>query len=113
MIFLIILTILLILPLYIIFLVKRKKELFHFEVTPEKKCRLFPYLWSDECYKLYKKGLLTNNPYFCEHCSPNFKCNKCGLYKGFKTYFNYTPESNKYWKNERCVEDTSYNIQVL
>ena len=67
---------------------------FHFEVSPGKRCRGYPYMQSsnpellEECGKILSKGK---------------KMPSCdGMYVGRPYSFEYTPESNDQWKNERC-----------
>jgi hypothetical protein len=75
---------------------------FHFEVTPPKICEGGPYLWSsapqevqDYCNKLFStpEGQLEYAQYNC--CG--------GLYNGRPLSFEYSPESNSKWENERCA----------
>jgi hypothetical protein len=68
---------------------------FNFEVTPAKKCQGGPYMWSsaskelqDYCNKLEKK----------EYDKVN--CGNRGFI-GRPIKFEYTPESNHKWENER------------
>ena len=63
----------------------KEKEGFHFELSKSKKCQGYPYMHS-------------SNPELLKECAeelsklgdPNLK------------HFEYTPDSNQYWENERC-----------
>ena len=79
------------------------------EITPVKKCRLFPYLWSDECNELAKAGKLANNPYFCR--GESIDDIPSGVFKGFKAHFEYTPDSDRNWKYTRCLEPVNPDMR--
>ena len=73
----------------------KDKEGFHFEVTPEKQCSLYPYITPPaytgiDCSKFTEKEL---SKYFCP-----------GAYHGRPVQFKYTPESNSNWVNDRCQQ---------
>jgi hypothetical protein len=66
------------------------------EITPSKKCVLGPYTWGKEDSDLYK---FCNNPINFDainkqRCKPGFH--------GFPVNWEYTPESDEKWKNNRC-----------
>jgi len=69
---------------------------FHFEVSPEKKCRGYPYMQSgdpkllEECTKFLSS----------EEGKKTKSCD--GMYVGKPTKFEYTPETNDQWENKRC-----------
>jgi hypothetical protein len=77
---------------------------FQFEVSPGKNCRGYPYMQS-------------GNPKLLEECEKLFstplgkKMKTCdGMYVGRPYSFNYdpyefTPESDEQWKNERCKQE--------
>ena len=67
---------------------------FHFEVSPLKRCCGGPYMYTGDA-ELGK---------FCASMTGCQKQNNC-CGKGFvgaPKRFEYTPESNSEWKNERC-----------
>jgi len=76
---------------------------FHFEVSPGKKCRGYPYMQS-------------GNPKLLEECTKFLsteegkKMASCdGMYVGKPSSFSsfeYTPESDHNWENKRCKCDS-------
>ena len=66
----------------------KEKEGFHFELSKSKKCQGYPYMQSSNP-ELLKECALSREESRC-----NTKCNGHN--------FEYTPESNQYWENERC-----------
>lgn len=73
---------------------------FHFEVSPGKKCRGYPYMQS-------------GNPKLLEECTKFLsteegkKMASCdGMYVGKPSSFEYTPESDHNWENKRCKCDS-------
>jgi hypothetical protein len=70
---------------------------FDFEVSPNKKCCGGPYMWGGIDSPTYK---YCSDPINKESIS----CACCGggYTGGGNVKFNYTPESNSQWKNERC-----------
>jgi len=68
-------------------------ESFHFELSKSKKCQGYPYMHS-------------SNPELLKECAQELStekgsCNaRCGGHN--LNHFEYTPESNQYWENERC-----------
>jgi hypothetical protein len=87
-------------------IIKCQSDGFHFEVSPFKKCRGFPYMQSgnpellEECGKLFSiplgqkmkscDGMYVGRPYSLDDYNP----------------YDITPESNDQWKNERCNAET-------
>ena len=71
----------------------KEKEGFHFELSKSKKCQGYPYMHSSnpELLKECAQELST------EEGRCNARCNGHNL-----NHFEYTPESNQYWENERC-----------
>lgn len=82
-------------------LLQKEPEGFHFQVTPEKACALYPYVVPPDvdCSKYTQQQL---NRYNC-----------CDGYHGRPVLFNYTPESNAHWENTRCQGKVSYEPPVL
>ena len=76
---------------------------FHFEVSPGKKFRGYPYMQSgdpkllEECTRF----LATEEGKNMKSCD--------GMYVGKPTTFEYTPESNDQWKNQRCKCEKNIN----
>ena len=71
----------------------KEKEGFRFELSKSKKCQGYPYMHSSnpELLKECTQELST------EEGRCNARCNGHNL-----NNFEYTPESNQYWENERC-----------
>ena len=71
----------------------QEKEGFRFELSKSKKCQGYPYMHSSnpELLKECAQELST------EEGRCNARCNGHNL-----NHFEYTPESNQYWENERC-----------
>jgi hypothetical protein len=73
---------------------------FYFQVTPAKMCQGFPYMQTSdpELYNFCSKMLSTPNgvnAYDMVNCStPGFV--------GRPVHFQYTPESDANWSNQRC-----------
>ena len=88
-------------------LLKHSKDGFHFELTPEKHCDGGPYMWSSSPEKQALCSKFTKNDLSRYNCPVGFH--------GRPVWWDYTPESNNQWKNERCNEiSDSYNDpQVL
>ena len=71
---------------------------FHFQVSSEKMCRGYPYMQSSNPELLKKCGELLSSP-------EGKKIASCdGMYVGKPYSFEYTPESNDNWENERCKQ---------
>ena len=63
-----------------------------FEVTPGKNCRMYPYLWSQECEDFYSQlGNPTQNPFKCKAQGP---VDQGQSYTGYPISFKYTLEGN-------------------
>jgi hypothetical protein len=82
---------------------------FRFEVSPGKKCRGYPYMQSgdpkllEECTKF----LATEKGKNMKSCD--------GMYVGKPSRFEYTPESNDQWENNRCkckniIQESNHKI---
>jgi hypothetical protein len=82
---------------------------FRFEVSPGKKCRGYPYMQSgdpkllEECTKF----LATEEGKNMKSCD--------GMYVGKPSRFEYTPESNDQWENNRCkckniIQESNHKI---
>jgi len=72
---------------------------FHFQVSLEKMCRGYPYMQSSNPELLKKCGELLSSP-------EGKKIASCdGMYVGKPYSFEYTPESNDNWENERCKQN--------
>lgn len=82
-------------------LARIKSEGFRFEVTPAKKCGLWPYVSPPDfdCSTLSESEIRQYN------CCPGFT--------GRPVQFKYTPESNAQWENKRCESKPSFNVAVL
>lgn len=77
-----------------------QKDGFQFQVTPAKMCEGGPYMYSSAPQELqdYCNNLLSTPEGRYQLASvscPNG-------YVGSPKYFQYTPESNHLWENERC-----------
>jgi hypothetical protein len=81
------------------------KDNFTFELTPEKKCDLGPYMYSSnpERQKLCSQ--------FSEKQLGEYQCAKGFI--GRPVHYEYTPESNDKWENPRCSELPDSAPQVL
>ena len=85
--------------LYYLYLVKQSSEEYRLlEITPEKKCELGSYTWGawDS-----EQRRFCSNPSNLENIK-SVSCSK-GTHGMPPIRFEYTPESNDEWKNERCV----------
>ena len=103
----------------------KRKDNFHFEVTPAKKCSLGPYMTQsgpnhDLCKSMWNsaKGREQIAKYTCLNgqCAgadgmapPGKYVNPApgnpfgtGLYNGMPLHFKRTPMSNALWQNEMC-----------
>ena len=77
-----------------------QKDKFHFELTPAKRCEGFPYMQTSDP-KLFK---------FCDELLSTQKgqdeynaVNCGGAFVGRPVTWDYTPESNSKWENNRCL----------
>lgn len=69
-----------------------------FTVTPGKNCRMYPYLWSEECAKFYgPTGDPKDNPFRCNAPSP---VDPGQAYLGYPVNFQYNQAGNP----KRCGE---------
>jgi hypothetical protein len=109
-------------------LMKKRKDNFHFEVTPAKRCSLGPYMTQsgpnhELCKKMWgsEKGRAQIAEYTClngdcagaDGMAPPGKYLKgnpvpgnpfgTGMYNGMPLHFERTPMSNALWKNEMCA----------
>lgn len=58
-----------------------------FTVTPGKNCKMYPYLWSDECSKFYgPTGDPKDNPFRCKAQNP---VDSAQQYLGYPINFEY------------------------
>ena len=55
-----------------------------FHVTPGKNCRMFPYLWTTDCAKIYAGP--EKNPYICR---PQKSVDPRQIYNGLPVFFEY------------------------
>lgn len=55
-----------------------------FHVTPGKNCRMYPYIWSEDCAKLYSGP--KKNPYICRAQGP---VDSAQNYNGLPLFFEY------------------------
>lgn len=86
---------------------------FHFEVTPAKKCEGYPYMQSSDPKLLqFCTDLLSTPKGVDEYDSVNC-CGGCGYVGRPLATFEYTPESNSKWENERCSQKITDTLQVL
>jgi hypothetical protein len=56
-----------------------------FQVTPAKNCRMFPYLWTEDCARMYSGT--ERNPYICRSQGPVDSSQK---YNGLPVSFKYS-----------------------
>lgn len=76
-----------------------------FQVTPGKNCRMFPYLWTEECAAYYQNkppGLC--NPYQCPAKGP---VDQPKQYTGYTVNFEYDLAGTK------CNQPINENPRVL
>jgi hypothetical protein len=82
-----------------------EKEQFHFEVTPQKRCNNWDYLTtSDPELRAYCQGL--SSAEISQYVCP-------AGYNGAPVHFEYTPETDAEYRNQRCNQPFTYNQQVL
>lgn len=62
-----------------------------FSVTPGKTCRLYPYLWTQECEDFFKGRDPKDNPFRCQAMGP---VDKGTQYIGFPITFKYDLAGN-------------------
>ena len=55
-----------------------------FHVTPGKNCRMYPYIWTKDCAKLYAGP--QKNPYICRSQGP---VDSAQNYNGLPLFFEY------------------------
>jgi len=79
---------------------KCKGESFHFELPLSKRCEGFPYMQSSNP-KLLKKCADMLSTSQGRHDYAQVNCGTAG-FNGRPVHYNYTPESNAMWENERC-----------
>lgn len=79
-------------------------EKFHFQVTPGKACRGGWYLHQGDktCQDMMKTEQGQNE-------ISRYNCRK-GMIGMSANNFNFTPDSNSQWENERCIGKQSDNI---
>lgn len=82
---------------------------FDFEVTPAKRCQGYPYMTQSGTDHEFCKQLLSTqagvNEYNDVNCGPAFPGRPL-------PFFEYTPESNDRWENDRCSGGQS-TLKVL
>ena len=74
------------------------------EITPAKKCCGVNLNWLDKNSDRYRYcSNPSNQGNIAAYCCQNGNCG-CKGFVGKPVYFQYTPESNAMWENERCSE---------
>lgn len=86
---------------------------FHFEVTPAKKCEGYPYMQSSDPELLNFCTNLLSTPEGVDKYDAVNCCGGCGYVGRPLAMFEYTPESNDKWENERCSQKITDTLQVL